>query len=509
MNYFVNENIFTLNSGTEFSAVKRLLLFKKNKIPVKILTRNYNKQLYADLKSIGISHRDIINLYDYFQEVSNAPEIDLDVRYTEVIDKRLYHIEGQNPNESLLTYRGKTVGKVNIAPGTVGLVGDIEYYNDNQAILVRDNYDRRGFKSSTIYYHSDGTEGMQLFFDLNGKPKIEVTHMYINGQLRPTMWKLLDYKGKVFRFDTENEFFVFFMSELAKLEASVFINDRPTLTASVAAIEGASGKWQYLHGVHSSNNNQAGASRQIVDYLKPIFQEYKDSFDGILTATEQEVEEIRKVFDFKNVLVVPDTYAESRKPNFNFSKRNQNQILYLGRLSPDKKPVDPVTILAKVHEVLPKTKLLFCGYSSSDEVRKQIDEQIEKLNLKDFVEYKNYQTGKNIQEIIEKSALLINTAESETFGMNILEAMNVGVPVVAYNVKYGPKILIDDGVNGHLIPYGAVDKAAQAIVDIIGNPENWERYARAAYDKSQCFNAKASWQQWKEANKQVKNLFLE
>ena len=88
MNYFVNENIFTLNSGTEFSAIKRLKMFKNHQVEAKILTRNYNSQLSGDLKRVGLTHDDVINMYDYFQEVMNVPEKDVDVRYTEKIDKR-------------------------------------------------------------------------------------------------------------------------------------------------------------------------------------------------------------------------------------------------------------------------------------------------------------------------------------------------------------------------------------------------------------------------------------
>ena len=41
MNYFVNEIIFTLNSGTEFSAIKRLKMFKNHQVEAK----NSNEKL--------------------------------------------------------------------------------------------------------------------------------------------------------------------------------------------------------------------------------------------------------------------------------------------------------------------------------------------------------------------------------------------------------------------------------------------------------------------------------
>ncbi len=81
-------------------------------------------------------------------------------------------------------------------------------------VVAKDIWDRRGFKSSTQYFHPDGAFGPQVFYDRAGKPKIEITRMNVNGELRNTMYKLLDYQGRAWRFDTENEMFVFFMNEL-------------------------------------------------------------------------------------------------------------------------------------------------------------------------------------------------------------------------------------------------------------------------------------------------------
>ena len=62
MNYFVNENIFSMNSGTEFSAAQRVMLFKKNKVPAQIVTRNYNPLMIDDVHRIGLEQKDVLNI---------------------------------------------------------------------------------------------------------------------------------------------------------------------------------------------------------------------------------------------------------------------------------------------------------------------------------------------------------------------------------------------------------------------------------------------------------------
>lgn len=505
MNYFVNENIFTLNSGTEFSAIKRLKMFKNHQVEAKILTKNYNPQLSGDLKRVDLTHDDVINMYDYFQEVMNVPEKDVDVRYTEKIDKRKYHIEGIDANESLIKHAGQTIAKVLIAPATVGLVGSMEFNDSMNHVIAKDIWDRRGFLSSTQYFHPDGTLGPQIFFDINGTPKLEITHMNIQGILNPTMYKLLNYKGKNRRFNREEELFSFFMNELAGQKPSVFINDRPSLISAVASIKGAVGKWQFLHNSHSKNNQQAGASRLVVDYLQNLFTVYKNSFDGLIVPTAQQKKEIIKYYDFKHVIALTDTFSKKIKKSL---LRDRNKIVYVGRLSVEKKPADVVEIFAEVHRRLPETSLDFYGYSSPLDVQKDLEKLIEANNLKNVVKFKGYQSRKALDEALDNAGLLLNTSEGEAFGMNVLEALNHGVPVVAYKVKYGLSEQIEDGKNGYLVPYGAIQAASNSIVKILESEENWEKFSNYSYEKSKEYNEEAVWSQWLNEKVNAESLFI-
>lgn len=505
MNYFVNENIFTLNSGTEFSAIKRLKIFKNHRVEAKILTRNYNSQLSGDLKRVGLTHDDVINMYDYFQDVMNIPEKDVNVRYTEKIDKRKYHIEGMDANGSLIKHAGQTIAKVIIAPSTVGLVGSIEYNDSMNHIVAKDIWDRRGFLSSTQYFHPDGGIGPQIFFDINGTPKLEIIHMNLQGVLNPTMYKLLNYKGKNRRFNREEELFTFFMNELASQEASVFINDRPSLIPAVSGVEGAVGKWQSLHNSHSKNNQQAGASRLVVDYLNNLFTMYKDNFDGLIVATKQQKDEITKFYDFKQVISLTDTFAKKVKKS---ASRNKNKIIYVGRLSPEKKPADVVEIFANVYRRLPETTLDFYGYSSPSEIQKDLERLVETNNLKNVVNFKGYQSEEMLETALNNAGLLLNTSEGEAFGMNVLEALNHGVPVVAYKVKYGLTEQIENGENGYLVPYGAFQTAADSVIEIIRSKANWDKFSRSAYAKAKEYSEEAVWSQWLNEKIIVDSLFI-
>lgn len=504
MNYFVNENIFTLNSGTEFSAVKRLKMFHNHDVEAKIVTRNYNPNLEGDLKRVNLTHEDVINMYDYFQEITNVTAQDVDVRYTKAIDKLRYHIEGVDANESLIKHAGRTIGRVGIAPATVGLVGTMDYYSDFGHTIAKDVWDRRGFKSSTEFFHPDGSLGPQVFFDQNGQPKIEVIRMNVGENLQPTMYKLLDYKGQIWRFNTENELFTFFLSELNAVKPAVIINDRPSLIVPVANVTNATAKWQFLHNIHTVNTNQAGGSRQIVDYLKDFMDHHVQQFDGIITPTEEQKREIEKYFKaVKRVIALPDTYSEPVKFDeltFELEKRDKNKIVFLGRLSAEKLPGDPIEALALLHQALPEARVEFYGYASPANVQEELDKIVEKHNLQDFVKFHGYQTSEIIAESLKTAAAIVNTSPAEAFGMNMLEAMSFGVPVVSYKVKYGAKELVENGENGYLTAEKSIHPLAQALADLLSNPIKWSDMAKAAFDKAAQFDENSAWQKWQNAD---------
>ena len=56
------------------------------------------------------------------------------------------------------------------------------------------------------------------------------------------------------------------------------------------------------------------------------------------------------------------------------------------------------------------------------------------------------------------------TSRSEGFGLALLEAMSAGCIPIAYDIRYGPRDLIDHGRNGFLIRSGHVMGLARAIL---------------------------------------------
>ncbi|MEI6502131.1 MAG: glycosyltransferase, partial [Armatimonadota bacterium] len=60
------------------------------------------------------------------------------------------------------------------------------------------------------------------------------------------------------------------------------------------------------------------------------------------------------------------------------------------------------------------------------------------------------------------------TADREPLGRVIMEAMAVGLPTIAFN-EAGPAELIEDGVNGLLVPEADLEAMAEAATRVVTN----------------------------------------
>ncbi len=85
----------------------------------------------------------------------------------------------------------------------------------------------------------------------------------------------------------------------------------------------------------------------------------------------------------------------------------------------------------------------------------------------------------------------------ELFGMVIIEAMAVGLPVVASD-HVGPRSLIEHGCNGFLVSEGVVDDYARYVRTLIENPELWKEMSANARESSQQYSLATVAAQWQK-----------
>ncbi|WP_030751329.1 glycosyltransferase [Streptomyces griseus] len=87
-----------------------------------------------------------------------------------------------------------------------------------------------------------------------------------------------------------------------------------------------------------------------------------------------------------------------------------------------------------------------------------------------------------------KGSIAAMTSEREAFGMTIVEAMRCGLPVVAADCPHGPREIVEDGVDGRLVPVGDPGAVARALGGLMADEELRAAAGRAARTASERFD---------------------
>lgn len=82
--------------------------------------------------------------------------------------------------------------------------------------------------------------------------------------------------------------------------------------------------------------------------------------------------------------------------------------------------------------------------------------------------------------------------------MVLLEAMAVGLPVVSFDCPTGPRDIIREGVDGHVVPEGDIDALAAAMGGLMRDPERRKAYGRAAVEGARRYDIAAISRRWEE-----------
>ncbi|WP_030559906.1 glycosyltransferase [Streptomyces aureocirculatus] len=152
-------------------------------------------------------------------------------------------------------------------------------------------------------------------------------------------------------------------------------------------------------------------------------------------------------------------------------------VVAAGRLIPVKRYDRLVTAFAKVAAQHPDWTLRIYGRGRE---RAKLHRRIDELGLHGRVLLMGPHTP--IDTEWAKGAIAAVSSSTESFGMTIVEAMLLGVPVVSTDCDYGPREIITHGVDGLLVPtQGSVeDNMADALCRLIENDTERLRMAEAA-----------------------------
>jgi len=149
------------------------------------------------------------------------------------------------------------------------------------------------------------------------------------------------------------------------------------------------------------------------------------------------------------------------------------QIIHVSNFRPVKRVLDVIKVFDSVANCVP-CRLLMVGDGPD---RPAAQELAASLGLSDRITF----AGKElfVERLLRQSDVLLSASSSESFGMSVAEAMASGLPVVASRVGGVPEVVVD-GQSGILTPPGCPDAMAEALLEILTQPDLAPALGRAA-----------------------------
>jgi len=122
-----------------------------------------------------------------------------------------------------------------------------------------------------------------------------------------------------------------------------------------------------------------------------------------------------------------------------------------------------------VNKQFPEAQFLIAGaFDKRDRYYQSVKEMVKERKLEKHILFLGYQN--DIKEILTALNLFVLPSITEGFSLSLVEAMAMGVPVVATR-SGGPEEIVIDGKTGFLVPPGKPKKMAEKILVLLENIE--------------------------------------
>jgi len=215
------------------------------------------------------------------------------------------------------------------------------------------------------------------------------------------------------------------------------------------------------------------------DTLKKILY---SKASGIIVQTEVAKNIYLSKYKQKNIIVIGNPFIIL--PNTEKYKR-ENIVISVGRLIDTKHFDRLINIFCQVN--LPNWKLVIIGGDSNKQMNSiNLQTQIKSLGMENRISLIGVQ--KDVKDFLLKAKIFTFTSSSEGFPNVIGEAMNAGLPIVAYDCVAGPAEMIEDGKNGFLIPLFDDQMFEEKLRYLMTHEEEARKMGDYAKESIKCFS---------------------
>jgi glycosyltransferase involved in cell wall biosynthesis len=147
-----------------------------------------------------------------------------------------------------------------------------------------------------------------------------------------------------------------------------------------------------------------------------------------------------------------------------------HNVIYAGVLTPLKAVHVLIEAFGRVQIDFPDAHLDVVGKAEDRNYATELERRVSWQNLESKVHFLGAVNQRDLAQRIAKARVLVLPSTTEGLPRVLVEAMLCGTPVIATNVGGIPDIM-QEGINGYLIPSNDVDALTERLRSVLGDPE--------------------------------------
>ena len=218
----------------------------------------------------------------------------------------------------------------------------------------------------------------------------------------------------------------------------------------------------------------------------PIEKYLSKITDTLITINDEDYQIAKKKFKkCKDIQYVPGVGIDEEKFNFEMTEKEKNDLrkslglkkddfvmIYPAEISKRKRQIWLVNCL---NELLQKHKDVHLLLPGKDSLNGECQKKVKELNLDNQIHFLGYR--KDIPKLLKISNIALSSANQEGLPVNIMEAMYVGLPIVASDCR-GNRDLVFDNKNGFLIDLEDNNRYKDSIAKIYLSKNSYAKFSK-------------------------------
>ena len=234
------------------------------------------------------------------------------------------------------------------------------------------------------------------------------------------------------------------------------------------------------HAHHNNNKdyiNRVIKSLKNIDYFMPVSRKltkfYKNKVKG----------NTKVMYSPLCVDYIPDKET----------KKNNKNIVSIGRLSPEKGCLDLIDVFNLIYKEDNECVLHIIG---DGEEKTKIQEKIKNLNLNNSVILYGYKDKDFIREKLNDMSLYLMTSYEESFGLVLLEASAFAIPSIAFSSAEGACEIINNNVDGYIIEDRNKDEMKEKVLELLNDKQKLALFGHEAKIKCNEYSYEVVKEKW-------------